>query len=99
MSETSDQFVRWFISAVEDMGDRTTLDLMTEAYDRSMKVELGVSLKADALTEHEKYTELVAAGFTKAEAFQHLLSERAAIMSAAVTEQIRQQSNSKNGQS
>lgn len=90
MSETAEQFVQWLLSACDDYEQRRDLTL-TKIYNRASKVELGPSLKADAITEHEKYTNLIDAGFTASQAFQYLLNERAAIMSAAVTEGIRQQ--------
>lgn len=89
MKETPESFVHWLMNQYDDPTKRQELS-HTEIYGRLQNVEAGLSMTAQAISEHEKFTSWVEAGFSRMEALKLLLNDRAAMISAAVAQQAHQ---------
>lgn len=79
---TAETFVHWLNSRLNDPA--TELPTIFDITDMLNQVALGESITTQAVREHEKLTALTMAGFTRKEAMQLVMNERAAFIKAAV---------------
>lgn len=85
MRETPENFLHWLRDNLDNPETRTQMS-WTEVYGRLMKLEIGDSVRVNAIRENEQFLAWVEAGFTRAEALKLLLNDRAATISAAVAQ-------------
>lgn len=88
--ETPEHFLHWLRASLDSPEARANMS-WTELYGRLMNVEIGESVRVQAIRENEQFNAWVEAGFARAEALKLLLNDRAALISAAVAQQVHKQ--------